>query len=81
MAAGEAFRQKLIRKGDPYIINEDLNHFFDFHDVSEIVRMWNGGEQLEHLAKQFNRDPDEIFLLLFDQARKGKIKRYFAKRL
>ena len=81
MSGSEAFRQRLIRKGDPYIVNEDINHYFDSHDVREIVRKWNDGEQLETIAKQFNRDPDEVFLLLFDQARKGKINRFFAKRI
>ena len=81
MARTEAYRVNFKRRGNPYIMNEDINHFWDSYDVQEIVERWNEGQRLEDIAKDFRRDPDEVFLLLFDQARKGKINRFFAKRI
>lgn len=59
---------------------EESELTFPEEQLETIVRMWNFGEGIEYIAEKFKRNPDEIFLGLFDQARKGKITRAFAPR-
>ncbi|GAA5417959.1 hypothetical protein Pryu01_03037 [Paraliobacillus ryukyuensis] len=45
-----------------------------------IVKMWESGKDEFEIAERMNRDPDEIFICLFDQARKRKLKRPYLYR-
>ncbi|MED0677480.1 helix-turn-helix domain-containing protein [Aneurinibacillus thermoaerophilus] len=57
-----------------YIACEDLNFFWDEDQVSEVIAMWNMGLPVEYIASNFGREVDETAILIFDLARKGKIK-------
>lgn len=56
---------------------EDLELVFSKKQLKGLTKMWNGGSDMTFIAKQYKRDPDEIFLALFHQSRKGKIRRPF----
>lgn len=58
--------------------NEDLELAFEQEDLEVITRKWNTGWKLEQIAEEHKRDPDEIFLAIFHQAREGKIFRRLA---
>lgn len=60
---------------------EDLELAIEKEDLKAMTRMWNRGASIEYLSKKFKKQQDEVFLMLFHQARKGKIKRPFAYQL
>ncbi len=55
------------------IILEELDFEWDKKDIALVNRLWKQGEHLKNISKAVNRNPEETFLLLMDQARKGKI--------
>ncbi|MDQ0876784.1 hypothetical protein QFZ77_005443 [Paenibacillus sp. V4I3] len=57
-----------------YIACEDVNMIWDERDVLAFDSMWNEGLSIEDIAKSFDRDADEIALLIMDRARRGLIK-------
>ncbi|WP_078428788.1 hypothetical protein [Alkalihalobacterium alkalinitrilicum] len=59
-----------------YFANEDLRHDWSLREVEEIENLWKEGKHITKIAKLFDCDPDEVFLLIFDRARhtKGKEK-------
>lgn len=65
-----------LKEGLEYVFcNEDLEPAFERTDMETITNKWNNGESLHDIAKVHKRDPDEIFLAIFHQAREGKITR------
>src|SRR5690625_1808277 len=60
---------------DYVFCNEDLELAFEKHDLDIITDKWNRGHDILQIAEEHKRDPDEIFLAIFHQARKGKITR------
>lgn len=56
-----------------YIVGEDLNFFWDIHQVIEFDALWRAGWSIFYIADHFGRDPDEIVLLVMDRKRKDKI--------
>ena len=66
-------------RGDTYFANDDLRQDWSSKEVSTIKEMWLQKIHITEIAKEFDCDPDEIFLLIFDLARKtrGKIKIHF----
>lgn len=65
-----------LKKGHKYIFcNEDLELAFEKDVLEEITEMWNARIKIDDIAIKFRRDPDEVFLAIFHQARAGKIKR------
>jgi hypothetical protein len=64
------------RRRDTYLALDDLDFDFTWSlgEVREMKHLWNEGTALEEIAEHFDRDIDECFILLFDLARKGKIK-------
>ncbi|MEN2765657.1 hypothetical protein [Ornithinibacillus xuwenensis] len=61
-------------------ILEELELAFTEMQLKEITKEWNKGAELEDIAEKHQRHIDEVFLALFHQARKRKIKRPFAYR-
>ena len=57
-----------------HIALEDLNFKWNVRDVQEFRRMWEEGLSIWDIARAFDRDPDEVVLLIMDQSRKGDIK-------
>lgn len=63
-----------LNKEKEYVFcNEELETAFEKEDLQLITDKWNLGRDIEEIASEHNRDPDEIFLALFHQAREGKI--------
>ena len=56
-----------------YIVLADLDFSWKEEDVDRIVRLINRGATIETVAGIYTRHPEEVFLLLLDLARKGKI--------
>lgn len=65
-----------LKPGNDYVFcNEDLELAFERNDLEIITDKWNNDYSIEQIAKEHKRDPDEIFLAIFHQAREGKISR------
>lgn len=58
-----------------YIVCEEIDMVWDEQDIKEFERMWKEGLSIEDIAKSFDRDPDEVGLLIIDRSRKGMIQR------
>ncbi|WP_200411390.1 hypothetical protein [Virgibacillus salexigens] len=71
----------LPETGGYEFVLEDLELAFPKHQLKEITKQWNNGKDVEQIAFKIRRHPDEVFLALFHQSRKGKIKRPFAYRM
>jgi hypothetical protein len=48
---------------------------WDERDVLAVNHMWEDGLSIWDIARSFDRDPDEVLLLIVDQIRQGKIHR------
>lgn len=57
-----------------YIACETLDFIWDEKDVKVIERMWSSGVSIYDISRSFNRDPDEVVILIIDRARRGSIK-------
>lgn len=58
-----------------YIVLDNLDFSWDKTDVKYIIYLVNEKEAtLEQLAEKYRRHPEEVFLLLLDLARDGRIK-------
>jgi len=66
--------------GDYIFVLEDLELAFPKDQLNDITKRYNNGESVESIAETEKRDPDEIFLALFHQARQKKTKKPFAYR-
>lgn len=67
-------RPVYLKKDKDYVFcNEELEMAFEKQDLQLITDKWNLGRDIEDIASEHNRDPDEVFLALFHQAREGKI--------
>jgi hypothetical protein len=73
IAGLEAFHLKKQRRVT-YLALEELDFSWSEAETREMKRLWNDGTPLEDIAEHFGREADECFILLFDLARKGKIK-------
>lgn len=62
------------RRINLYIACEQMNFFWSERQVSKFKQLWDSGESIQSIAKHFKRDPDEVGLLVIDQAKKGNIK-------
>lgn len=56
-----------------YIACEDLDFVWDEHDLIEFINDWKSGKSIFQLADRFQREQDEIAILILDLARKGMI--------
>ncbi|MDY0395392.1 hypothetical protein ACFSMW_13355 [Virgibacillus halophilus] len=59
----------------------DLELNFSIGVLRDITNLWEDGHDVEDIAEATKRDPDEIFLALFEQSRHGKTKRPFGRRI
>jgi hypothetical protein len=71
-AVGQLAKTK--KRSHIYIALEDLNFIWDLRDVRELDEMWRRGFSLQYMAEYFERDPDEVALLLMDRLRRGRIR-------
>lgn len=56
-----------------YVACEEVDMIWDEKDVLAFDVMWNQGLDIFVIADAFDRDPDEVVLLVLDRARKGHI--------
>lgn len=56
-----------------YVCLESMDFVWDERDVLEFDRMWSEGLCIFDIARAFQRDPDEVAILVMDRARKGFI--------
>ncbi|MFA1821191.1 hypothetical protein ACDX78_13625 [Virgibacillus oceani] len=68
------------RMRDNEFILDDLEFTFPKQQLKQITDDWNAGMDVEFVAKKNKRNAHEVFLALYHQARKGKVKRPFAYR-
>jgi len=57
-----------------YVACEDLDFIWDERDIKVIERMWSSGLSIYDISRSFNRDPDEVVVLIIDRSRRGSIK-------
>lgn len=69
------------RKRDYVYCLEHLELAFEKEEMKLIKGWWNGGESIEYIASQLERDAREIFIALFHMACVGNKLRPFAMRL
>ena len=57
----------------PHVILIDAKFIWSQEEVEDFRAMWECGISLFEIAEQMNEDPDNIALLVIDQAKKRKI--------
>lgn len=75
MATRKSDIQMYQNKEEKYIVLADLEYGWLSNDIEIVKTMWGEGYHIEDISKEIDREIEEVFLLLLDQARKGKIKR------
>ncbi|HFK1514991.1 TPA: hypothetical protein ACGXMA_000791 [Bacillus cereus] len=53
-----------------YIMLEQFDHGWNNKQVNDFREMWKAGISVENIAKVFKRKPQEVILLVYDQAEK-----------
>ncbi|WP_051620975.1 hypothetical protein [Paenibacillus sp. UNC451MF] len=56
-----------------YVCLEDLDFVWDEKNISTASQMWNEGLSVWDMARSFERDIDEVTLLIMDLKRRGRI--------
>ena len=56
-----------------HLILDDAKFIWKQEEVEDFRAMWECGLSLFEIAEQMNEDPDNIALLVIDQAKKRKI--------
>ena len=57
----------------PHVILIDAKFIWSQEEVEDFRSMWECGLSLFEIAEQMNEDPDNIALLVIDQAKQRKI--------
>jgi hypothetical protein len=57
-----------------YVACLNFDFVWDEDDVEKAKELWKSGLHIGDMAKELNRDVDELALLLFDLAARGKIR-------
>lgn len=57
-----------------YIALEDLDFSWDEADIPQVRYMWKKGLSIWDIARAFDRDPDEVAILIMDLIRKSQIR-------
>lgn len=58
-----------------YIALEGLDFSWFPQEVDEVRALWGQGKSVHHIAKAFDRDPDEVTLLIMSLARERRIRK------
>ncbi|EPF11118.1 hypothetical protein ICA_02805 [Bacillus cereus BAG1O-3] len=56
-----------------YIMLEQFNHGWSYQQINDFREMWKAGISVENISKVFKRKPQEVILLVYDQAEKRKV--------
>lgn len=57
-----------------YLVLEDVNWYWDEREVKQFDALWKQGKDIWEIASAFDRDPDEVALLVMDRRKKGAIR-------
>jgi hypothetical protein len=57
-----------------YVALEELNFVWSKKEVKDFEYLWKKGHSIEDISNYFDRDIDEVALLVMDRARKNKVK-------
>ncbi len=74
--ARESRIDELFTNGHPYTALEagpTFNFRWEPADVREVIHLWDAGVSMLTIAAKFDRDPDELAVLVIDLARRGVI--------
>ncbi|WP_106494922.1 hypothetical protein [Lentibacillus sp. Marseille-P4043] len=74
-------RKERLEDGALVYCLSDLEIIFSEGLINEVTILYEQGHEPEEIGQAINRDPDEVFIALFHQARQGRINRSFAKRM
>lgn len=58
----------------PHLILTEAKFIWTQREVEKFRALWEVGLSIYEIAEQMNEDPDDIALLVIDQAKKGKIR-------
>ncbi len=67
-------KEKVVPTGPLYIALEDFDLSFYQTEVDAVVAGWKDGLPVTVIAENVAREVEEVFVLLFDMANRGKIK-------
>lgn len=74
LAKTGAGRPKIARDHDSvYLACDELNFTWRGNEVIQFEEMWGKGEDIQVIANEMKRDPDELIILAIDRARLGRI--------
>jgi len=59
---------------EKYIMNEDMEHGWLKSEMDYICKEWKKGTHISVIAKDIDRDPDEVAFFIVDRVRRGKLK-------
>jgi hypothetical protein len=62
-----------MRPPELYIACEDIDFSWLPEEIAEFIRLWTFGYSLEAIATNLDRPLDDVTILLYDQASKGKV--------
>lgn len=62
-----------LRPAEIYIVLEDLDFSWEHWEITRAIEMWQEGYDIRDISTELEREGDEVFLLLLDLARKGRI--------
>lgn len=64
-----------LRPKPQYIafLDGEIDLAWDYPDYHKLINMWQLGANIKDIAKELDRDPDEVLVLLIDLGHKGKI--------
>ena len=63
----------LRTRRNTYLACEELDFSWDLAEVREVEDMWNAGIPIDWIARNFDRKPIEVALLIMDRAERGHI--------
>lgn len=56
-----------------YILLENFNHGWSNQQINDFREMWKAGISVGNIAKVLKRNPQEVILLVYDQAEGNKV--------
>ncbi|WP_035350195.1 hypothetical protein [Fictibacillus gelatini] len=62
------------RRCNIYIALEELDFIWSYKEIEEFDQLWREGYSLNYISDYFNRDIDEVAILLIDRTKKGYCK-------
>ncbi|PJH64228.1 hypothetical protein [Salmonella enterica] len=62
-----------MRKDDAYLVLEERKHLWTYEEVLKVREYHAHKKNVFEIAELKNEDPDDVALVLFDQAQQGKL--------